>query len=170
MIIKQTYFLFFFIVLSANLCNAQPDWPGIKANASFTVPDEGYGTPYLLDINVGGWEDGLFMTRNGQRLYITYLPMDAFSWLNDLLLDPICFDFNPYYRGPLLDIDTVTNIFGCDNFIQSDIVIAKRMADSLAFDAWSASNMQESFSFDGGAQSVLLNDTVTICAKPKPSV
>ena len=157
MILKDNFFLFFLIGLSANLGYAQPDWPGIKSNASFTVLDEGYAMPYLLDINVGGWEDGLYMTRDGNYLFSTYLPLDAFSWINDLILDPFCFDFHPYYRGPLLGIDTITNIFGCEKFMQSDIVIAQRMEGSLAFNTWSASNMQESFSFDGGAQGVLLN-------------
>lgn len=142
---------------------SQPDWDGIKANATFSVPDDSYGQPRIQPINVMGWEDGLYMTRDGMHLYSTYLPLDAFSWLGDLLLDPICFDFAPYYRPPLLDIDTITNVFGCEKFMQSDIIIAHKELPEDPFNPWTSSNLQESFSFDGGAQGVLLNaDTFDI--------
>lgn len=136
---------------------AQPNWTAIKANATFTVADTNYDAPYIQPINVGGWEDGLFITRDGKHLFSTYMPLDIFSWYYDLVLDPICFDFLPYFRPPLLNIDTVTNIWACPNFIHSDIITASRADTSLPFDPWMSSNMQSSFSFDGGAQGVLKN-------------
>jgi hypothetical protein len=152
----QNLFLILFI-FTINFSQAQPNWPAIKSNATFIVPDTTYNTPFLQPINVSGWEDGLFMTRDAKHLFSTYLPLDAFSWITDLVLNPICFNFQPYYRPPLLDIDTVTNIFGCPNYMHSDIIISNRADTSLPFNAWTSSNLQTEFSFDGGAHGVLLN-------------
>ena len=152
-VIFFTAFLCFFIIQS----NAQPNWPAIKANATFIVHDTSYATPYIQPLNVGGWEDGLYITRDGLHLFSTYLPVDVFSWLYDLILDPVCFDFSPYFRPPLLDIDTITNIWGCPNFMQSDIVISSRNSINDDFVEWRPSNLQMSFSFDGGAQGVMKN-------------
>ncbi|WP_211252696.1 T9SS type A sorting domain-containing protein [Crocinitomix catalasitica] len=137
---------------------AQPNWAEIKSNATFIVEDPTYLTPQIQPLNVGGWEDGLYITRDGKHLFSTYLPVDAFSWLYDLVLDPFCFDFTPYYRGPLLDIDTVTNILGCEHYMQSDIVIASKTDILAPFINWESSNLQTSFSFEGGAQGVLLDE------------
>jgi hypothetical protein len=144
-------------IIYSTIIFAQPNWPAIKSNATFNVADTTYNSPLLQPINVGGWEDGLFITRDGKHLFSTYLPLDAFSWINDLLLDPVCFNFQPYYRSPLLGIDTVTNIFGCSNYMHSDIIISSRPDTSQPFSPWSNSNLQTSFSFDGGAHGVLLN-------------
>ena len=137
---------------------AQPNWAEIKSNATFIVEDPTYLAPQIQPLNVGGWEDGLYITRDGKHLFSTYLPVDAFSWLYDLVLDPFCFDFTPYYRGPLLYIDTVTNIFGCEHYLQSDIVIASKTDIRAPFINWESSNLQTSFSFEGGAQGVLLDE------------
>lgn len=149
---------FFIIIFSGfSFSIAQPNWNLIKSNATFNVPDTSYNQPYLQSIQVPGWEDGLFMTRDAKYLYSTYLPLDAFSWITDLVLNPICFNFQPYYRPPLLGIDTNTNIFGCPNYMHSDLIISNRADTSQPFNPWSASNLQTSFSFDGGAHGQLLN-------------
>ena len=152
----QNLFLILFTLI-ARSTHSQPNWPAIKSNATFIVPDTSYNAPYLQAINVAGWEDGLFMTCDGKNLYSTYLPLDAFSWITDLVLNPICFNFQPYYRPPLLGIDTVTNIFGCPNYMHSDIIMSSRIDTGLAFNPWASSNLQTSFSFDGGAHGILLN-------------
>jgi len=154
---KISIVIFIIILFAFNSSQAQPNWPAIKSNATFIVPDTTYNSPYLQPINVPGWEDGLFMTRDGKNIYSTYLPLDAFSWITDLVLNPICFNFQPYYRPPLLAIDTVTNIFACPNYMHSDIIISNRADTSLPFNAWTSSNLQTAFSFDGGAHGVLLN-------------
>lgn len=136
---------------------AQPNWSAIKSNATFHVADTTYNSPKIQPINVSGWEDGLFITRDGKHLFSTYLPADAFSWINDLLQNPVCFNFHPYYRPPLLGVDTITNIFGCPNYMQSDIIISSRPGINQTFSAWSSSNLATPFSFDGGADGVLLN-------------
>lgn len=134
---------------------SQPNWPAIKSNATFNVADTTYATPYIQPLNVGGWEDGLFMTRDGRQLFSTFLPVDALSWLTDLLQNPFCFDFRPYFRPPLLGIDTITNIFGCTRYLQSDIIRAYRPDTNFDFVQWNSSNLQTPFSMEGGAHGVL---------------
>ena len=149
--------LIFILLLIYKTTAGQPNWTAIKANAVFNVADTSYASPIIQPINVAGWEDGLYITRDGRNIYSTYLPVDAFSWLFDLLNNPFCFNFNPYFRPPLLGIDTVTNIFGCPNYMHSDIVISQRSNASTPFTSWNNSQMQASFSLEGGAQGVLLN-------------
>jgi hypothetical protein len=144
-------------LLAFNTIYAQPNWPAIKSNASFIVADTSYGTPYIQPINVGGWEDGLYITRDGKHLYSTYFPIDLFSWYGDFILNPACFNFDPYYRPPLLGIDTVTNPYACPNYIQSDIVIASRPDTSQPFAAWQSSNLGMPMTMEGGSQGVLKN-------------
>src|ERR1700757_4207975 len=148
-------------ILSIFLCISvygQPNWPAIKANAYMIVKDTtAYDTPHIQSINVPGWEDGLYMTSDGLHLYSTYLPLDVLSWYNAFLLNPACFNFDPYFRPPLLGIDTVTNPWACPNFIQSDIIIASRSSVTQNFSPWTSSNLQNPVTFDGAADGVLLN-------------
>jgi len=169
---KNIFLLMAIIFILLKPAIAQPpNWAAIKSNATFIVPDTTYNTPYIQPLYVNGWEDGLFITRDGLHLYSTYLPLDALSWLFDLLLDPACFNFNPYYRPPLLGIDTTTNIWGCLNFMQSDIIISSRTDTSQQFNLWNSSNLQTSFSFDGGAHGILLNpDTFDVFVFTKDGI
>ena len=155
--IKFLGFIAFFICFNVLVVQSQPDWTAIKNNATFIVDDTSYNAPFIQPLNVGGWEDGLYITRDGRHLYSTYLPVDVFSWLYDLMLNPVCFNFSPYFRPPLLDIDTITNIWNCPNFMQSDIIISSRNNVNQDFVTWQSSNLQKSFSFDGGAQGVMKN-------------
>ncbi len=156
---KYKSFFIFALLICLNVLSiqAQPDWNAIKSNATFIVHDTTYDAPFIQPINVGGWEDGLYITRDGRHLFSTYLPVDVFSWLYDLMLNPVCFNFSPYFRPPLLNIDTITNIWGCPNIMQSDIVISSRNSINDDFEPWESSNLQKSFSFDGGAQGVMKN-------------
>lgn len=151
---KKLFSLFFVIFAFQHLLISQPNWPQIKANATFKIADTStYNYPEILSINLGGWEDGLYISRDGKNLYSTYLPIDVLSWVNDWYP---CIDFNPYYRGPLLGIDTVYNIFGCTNYMHSDIVKAARSDTSYSFNQWQPSNLKNPMTFDGAACGVLL--------------
>ncbi|MDD5570647.1 MAG: T9SS type A sorting domain-containing protein [Bacteroidales bacterium] len=159
------YGVVLFILLSVLALNAQPNWPLIKANATFNIPDTNYFSPQILPINVGGWEDGLYITRDGKHLFSTYLPVDALSWVGDL--SP-CINFHPYYRGPLLGIDTITNPWSCQNYMQSDIIKTERPDTGAAFNQWHYSNLNKPATFEGGVCGVLLNaDTfdVFVCTR-----
>jgi hypothetical protein len=139
----QAFFLF-----SSSVALAQPNWPAIKANTTFIVADTNYYAPQIQVNKVGAWEDGLYITRDGKQLFSTYLPIDALSWIGDI--SP-CINFRPYYRGPLVGIDTLTNPFGCGNYMQSDVVMSLRSDTSNNFSAWQSSNLQHSVTFDGAA-------------------
>ncbi len=132
-----------------------PDWAGIKSNALFYIPDPTYGTPFIQPLNVGGWEDGLYITRDGLELYAIYLPIDAFSLNEALKNDPVCFDYLPYFRPPDMGIDLITNPWGCNNFFQGDIIISSRTNLSCEFTLWESSNLKRSVSNEGGACGIL---------------
>ncbi|MCA1752062.1 MAG: T9SS type A sorting domain-containing protein [Flavobacteriales bacterium] len=152
---KKLFSSLFVILAFQHVSISQPVWPTIKANATFTVHDTSFLTPGILPLNIGGWEDGLYVTRDGKNLYSTFLPIDVFSWLGDL--EP-CLDFTPYFRPPLLGMDTVTNPFGCNNFVHSDIIYSGRADTSQSFTAWNGSNLEIPATFEGGACGVLLNE------------
>ncbi|MCX7696234.1 MAG: hypothetical protein N2Z72_00900 [Bacteroidales bacterium] len=134
---------------------SQPDWHQIRSHATFHVADTAtYFYPEILSIHVDGWEDGLYVTRDGKHLFSTYIPIDIISWLSDWYP---CIDFKPYYRGLLLDIDTITNIFGCPNYIHSDIVKTERMNVNNPFNSWHSSKLRKSMTFEGGACGVQKN-------------
>lgn len=134
---------------------AQPNWERIRANARFFVADTSlYEMPVLLPLTTGGWEDGLYVTRDGQHLFCTYIPGDILSWLRNWYL---CKPFTPYLRGPLLDVDTLTNPFGCSSYIHSDIVRAAWDIQTQSFSAWQPSSLRKSVTYEGGACGVLKN-------------
>jgi len=142
---------------------AQPNWTAIKNNATFIVPDTTYGTPYIQPLNIGGWEDGLYISRDGLTLYSFFLPFDAFSLYSDWVLNPICFNSQPYYRPPLLNNDTVSNPWGCPNFFQGDIIIATRNNVNSSFNPWQSSNLIRSISNEGAPCAVAKNtDTLDV--------
>jgi hypothetical protein len=151
---KKKLILIYIFFASQQFLFSQPNWPAIKANATFTVHDTSFLTPSLLPINIGGWEDGLYVTRDGKNLYSTFMPIDVFSWIDDFAP---CLDFTPYFRPPLLDIDTIINPFGCPNYVHSDIIYSNRADTTQPFGAWSSSNLKIPATFEGGACGVLLN-------------
>jgi hypothetical protein len=132
-----------------------PDWPAIKAQAKPFVHDTvNYGTPYIQDHHNLGWEDGMFMSRDGLHMYAFYFPADLILFFNYLSNNPICPPIHPYVRGPLLGIDTLTNPWGCASLLHSDIIYATRSDTSLPFQNWQASNLANPTEFEGGPQSV----------------
>ena len=135
--------ILYVLLICTSTVFAQPNWTAIKSNATFIVPDTTYGTPYIQPLNIGGWEDGLFISRDGLKLYCCFWPFDLFSLLFDWELNPFPSYINsqPYYRPPLLNNDTVSNPFGWLNFFQGDIIIATRSNVNIPFSAWQPSNL-----------------------------
>jgi len=147
--IVPVHILFLCFFSGSSLYSQNPDWAAIKANSTFIVHDTSYNEPYIQPLNVGGWEDGLFMTRCGLHLYCGYWPADVFSWLHGMQFDPICFDFTPYFRPPLMGIDTVTNGWGCPNYMHGDIIRSSRASYDEGFTEWQQTNLQKPFSIEG---------------------
>jgi len=136
-----------------------PDWPSIKNQAKPLIADTlTYGTPYIQPHNNLGWEDGVFISRDGLHLYAFYVPADLVRFLNHLSLNPICPTIHPFIRGPLLGIDTITNPFGCTSLLHSDIIYSARGDTSLPFTNWQASNLANPVEFEGGAQTITYPD------------
>ena len=150
------------VVCSSNIM-AQANWTAIKNNATFIVPDASYETPYIQPLNIGGWEDGLYISRNGQTLYSYFLPFDVFSLYSDWALDPYCFNSQAYFRPPLLNNDTISNPWACQNFFQGDIIISTRNNVTSSFNSWQSSNLIRPISNEGAPCAVSLNqDTLDV--------
>lgn len=157
------------VMLLITSCNAKEltksslkthDWEEIKTNATFIVPDASYDKPYIQPLNVGGWEDGLYISRDGLELYAYYMPVDVFSLYAAREKNPVCFDYQPYYRSSKLGVDMNSNPWGCKTFFQGDIIIATRNDINTPFTEWQPSNLQRSISNEGAPCGVL-KDTDT---------
>ena len=153
---KLTVFASLFFL--AGTVSAQPDWDTIKANAKpfVALPDE-YETPYKLSIAVGGWEDGLYVTRDGLNLYCIYLPADVFSFL--YVGDGDISNFSPYRRGPTFGMDLTTNPAGASEWLHGDILYTHRQSVNEPFPEWQLSNLARPVFSEGAVQIVMKNDS-----------
>lgn len=130
---------------------AQPNWQSIKDSTFVTIdfPLE-YGLPYKQALSVGGWEDGIYISRDGKNLYCLYSPVDLFSWQfyggADLA------NFSPYSRGPQFGMDLTTNPVGASEWLHSDILISQRNNLSEPFNSWSLSNLATPVWSEGAVQ------------------
>ena len=131
---------------------AQPNWSSIKSltTPSVSIPAE-FGTPYLQPLAVGGWEDGIFITRDGLNLYCFYTPVDLLSW--QFIGGANNANFSPYSRGPQFGMDLTTPPFvGPTEWLQSDILISQRTNTSTPFPTWQLSNLARSVWGEGAPQ------------------
>ena len=137
---------------------AQPDWDRIKADARpfVALPDE-YETPYKLPIAVGGWEDGLYITRDGLHLYCIYLPADVFSLV--YFGDGDITNFSPYRRGPTFGMDLTTNPIGASEWLHGDILYTHRQSVTEPFPEWQLSNLARPVWSEGAVQIIMKNDS-----------
>ncbi len=153
---KLYYFVTCFLLSQA--LYAQPDWNAIKNTAMpFVALPQEYETPYKLPIAVGGWEDGLYITRDGLNLYCIYLPVDAFSFLYAGSGDIT--HFSPYRRGPTFGMDLTTNPAGAPEWLQGDILYTHRSSVDEPFPQWQLSNLARPVWSEGAVQIVMKNDS-----------
>jgi len=133
-----------------------PSWPSIKSHIIPLVNDTTeYGTPFIQAHHNLGWEDGVYISRDGLRMYAFYLPADLLSFSNYLNLNPVCPPIHHYIRGPLLGVDTITNPWGCPSILHSDIIYASRNDTSLPFNNWQPSNLANPSEWEGAPQSIV---------------
>ena len=147
------------LLVFVNFCYSQsPDWSIIKNHISL-VPDDTleYETPFIQSHYNEGWEDGVFITRDGLHLYSTYLPADLISYVSYAVSNPICPDITLFIQLPLLGIDTVTNPWGCSNILHSDIIYAHRTDTSNQF-IWQPSNLANPAYWEGGTHNIQKTD------------
>ncbi len=143
---------------------AGPDWAHVKAHVrpELALPDE-FETPVMQPPATLGWEDGLFISRDGLHLYAFYAPADVFQYALGTANSQGCPQVDPYLRGPQLGMDLTTNPWGCARVLHSDIVHASRSSTAAAFSAWTLSGMANPVRWEGGFQA-LPNDDGTIDA------
>ncbi len=138
---------------------AQPNWPLTKSNTTVQVgiPAE-FGVPVAQPLSVDGWEDGIFISRDGLNLYCIYLPADALSWSTN---GAPCV-FAPYQKGPTYGMDLTTSPTTlCPTWLHGDILISSRSATTLAFPSWTLSNLSGAIYSEGAPQFTMLNSTVS---------
>jgi len=134
----------------------RPDWAHIKAHAKpqLVLADE-FSTPVLLKPPASpAWEDGIFISRDGLRLYAFYSPADVYQYAVNTAGQTGCIDITPYLRGPRLGMDLQTNPWGCDKVLHSDIAYATRDSTSRPFGPWRLSNMAAPLTWEGGFQAM----------------
>jgi len=136
----------------------RPDWTSIKANAipHVALPDE-YGTPYLQASSTLGWEDGLFISRDGLHLYAFYAPVDMFKFIAFVAANPGCYEVEevqPFFRGPQLNMDFKSNPWGCPIVIHSDIAYSTRPKVTEMFGPWQIARISNPACYDGGFHSI----------------
>ena len=47
---------------------------------SLNITHTEYDTPYRQPLSTMGWEDGIYISRDGNNLYCIYAPGDLLSW------------------------------------------------------------------------------------------
>ncbi|MDQ7063556.1 MAG: FlgD immunoglobulin-like domain containing protein [candidate division KSB1 bacterium] len=156
--IKTFFAVWSGLLLCADMVFAQPDWESIKANARpfVALPDE-YETPYKLPMAVGGWEDGIYISRDGLNLYCVYLPVDVFSLIyvgnGDIT------NFSPYRRGPTFGMDLTTNPIGAKEWLHGDILYSHRNSVTEPFPEWQLSNLARPIWTEGAVQIIMKDDS-----------
>lgn len=154
----KNYFLLVGIFLSWSL-KCQPNWPLTKGNTTLQVaiPAE-FGTPMMQPLSVNGWEDGIFISRDGLNLYSIYIPADALSWTSN---GAPCV-FTPYQKGPTYGMDLATSpTTACPMWLHGDILISSRTSTAVPFPAWTLSNLSGPIFSEGAPQLSMLNSTVS---------
>lgn len=123
-------------------------WAAIRAQAAPVVAlTTVFGTPHVQPIALDGWEDGVFISRDGLHLYAVYVPADLLSFTiagGDQTTSA------SYLRGPTLGMDLHTNPVGTTTWIHGDIIHATRASTAAPFSAWQLSSMARP-SFSEGA-------------------
>jgi hypothetical protein len=114
-------------------------WAAIRAATVLQValPSE-FGTPRPQALACDGWEDGIFISRDGRHLFAIYVPADLLSFTIDGADQDLA---SSYRRGPAFGMDLATNPLGKTMWLHGDILHATRAGPGAPFSAWSLSAM-----------------------------
>ena len=129
------------------------EWQQVRSEAQIVnhMPDE-FANPHILPLANDGWEDGIYITRDGLDLYCIYTPADALSFV---LAGGDEYESGKYMRGPELEMDTKTNPIGAENWIHGDIYHASRTSLEEAFTIWQPVGVSTPIWGQGAPQGVL---------------
>lgn len=150
--------LIFLLLFVYSFIPAQVNWPQTKATTTLQVaiPSE-FGMPLPQPLSVNGWEDGIFITRDGLHLYCIYLPLDALSWT----LNGAPCHFAPYQKGPLYGMNfTTTPVPACSTWMHGDVLYASRASTNQPFTAWNRTNLGAPVFSEGAPQLSLNSNTL----------
>ena len=147
---RNAYIKFLFLICVTRVL-AQPNWPVVKDAAMpvVAIPSE-FTTPYKQSLSVGGWEDGIFISRDGLNLYCLYVPVDLFSLTFFGSSDAT--HYSSYSRGPTFGMDLITNPVGASEWLQADILYSHRYNAVDSFTTWQISNMANPVYSEGAPQ------------------
>lgn len=142
-------------------------WDSLKATQQPVLQppfSNTYSAPQQQPLHSYGWEDGIHLSRSGDMLYALYSPADLLSWIgfmNATAGNPnytLCdvFGTGAYYRSyaPLYGMDITTNGFGCDTFINIDLVYSRIDASTGLFNNWQLSGIRTPAAIEGSPMPV----------------
>ncbi|MBA3697470.1 MAG: exo-alpha-sialidase [Planctomycetes bacterium] len=109
-------------------------WAAIRAAAvpQVALPAE-FEDPEPQALAVDGWEDGIFISRDGLHLFAVYVPADLLSFTLAGADQNLAAS---YFRGPTFGMDLTTNPVGTTNWIHGNIIHASRANTSARFTQW----------------------------------
>lgn len=114
-------------------------WAAIRAAAEPQLAmTADFATPRVQPLAHDGWEDGIWISRDGLHLFCIYAPADLLSLT---INDPTQLHAADYLRGPTFGMDLTTNPAGRTTWIQGDILHATRSSTSQPFTAWHLSGL-----------------------------
>jgi hypothetical protein len=92
-----------------------------------------FEAPSPQPLAVDGWEDGIFISRDGLHLFAVYAPADLLSFtINGADQTQAA----SYFRGPTFGMDMITNPAGTTHWIHGNIIHASRANTSAHFTTW----------------------------------
>jgi hypothetical protein len=123
-------------------------WAALRAAAApqVALPGE-FAQPQVQPIALDGWEDGIWISRDGLHLFCIYAPADLLSLI---MHDPNQLHSADYLRGPTFGMDLTTNPAGRTTWLHGDILHATRASTAQPFSAWQLSGMARA-TFSEGA-------------------
>jgi hypothetical protein len=140
--------------VTVQLDNANAAWWLAKRSQTPVVMVSGeFGEPYLQPIATMGWEDGVYISRDGLYLYCTYVPADFYAYtLNGDTADHLYL----YERGPSYGQDFTTNpTGGTFPWLHTDILYSQRNSTNEPFLSWHLSGLARSVYSQGGFVAIL---------------
>lgn len=160
------------VLYSSALFGQAAAWDSIRAitQPEVTAAFAGqFTTPEIVPLADYGWEDGLQISPDGLHLYALYAPADLLSWVEYFSLNPdlpICetLGTGAYIRdyAGTYGMDMNTNFFGCDTFLNLDILIGSRTNTAEPFTTWTLSDIARPGQIEGGPFPVFNKDDNTL--------
>lgn len=159
----------FFVFFTMNLFAQASQWDSLKATISPSVSTSlatQYETPYKQPLASYGWEDGVHISRNGLHLYALYFPGDLLEWTfyiqANITSGTFCelFGHDTFVRdyAPTYGMDLDSNLFGCDHFLNTDILYAHRNTTQDSFYTWQLSNIARPAQIEGSPHPLFNED------------